>query len=176
MTIRAAKLDDRAAILEVVAAAFSRDGRDPQLEVEVVERTWAQGAGVRPIELVAVEQELIVGHVLAAAGSTDGCDALAVAPLAVAPGRQRAGIGTALMTELLARATQAGWSHVLLLGDPRYYGRNGFEPAATYGIRYPPVAPGDPAFQIRILDVGVTPSKGAFAYCWEQDVATRGNK
>jgi putative acetyltransferase len=49
-------------------------------------------------------------------------------PLAVAPGWQRRGIGTALVRDGLRRLREIGATQVLVLGDPAYYGRFGFRP------------------------------------------------
>ena len=92
---------------------------------------------------------------------------LGIAPLSVLPHRQRQGIGTALLTELLRRTDEEDWPLVVLLGDPRYYGRFGFEPAGPFGIVYPPVGADSPYFQVRWL-TRVDPSlHGQFRYCWE---------
>ena len=96
-----------------------------------------------------MEEGTIVGHVLAARGDLGGREVVAVAPLAVTPARQGFGIGTALMTELLRRADAAHLALILVLGDPGYYGRFGFEPSGPLGIRYPVVGEGDPHFQVR---------------------------
>jgi len=61
-------------------------------------------AAAPDLELVAVENNQVFGHVLAAPGDLAGQQALAVAPLSVHPNYQRQGIGSALMTELLDRA------------------------------------------------------------------------
>ncbi len=65
--------------------------------------------------------------------STSSGGFLALAPLAVLPERQGQGVGRALMEEGLRRVS----APVLVLGDPAYYGRFGFEPAAPRGITNP---------------------------------------
>jgi putative acetyltransferase len=61
--------------------------------------------------------------------------ALALAPLSVAPARQRTGVGSALVREALQRATAEGaWRAVFVLGEPRYYERFGFSAAAASGF------------------------------------------
>ena len=55
--------------------------------------------------------------------------ALQHGPLAVAPERQSRGIGRALMGRSLEMAAAAGHRIVLLVGDPAYYRRFGFQPA-----------------------------------------------
>ena len=57
------------------------------------------------------------------------------------PEAQGRGIGSALVAEALLRARAAGEAGVALLGDPGYYGRFGFEPAADFGLRFPFDAP-----------------------------------
>lgn len=167
VSIRATGTDERPAVVDLVRAAFSHDGRDGHEEVDIVERTWALGAEAKAIDLVAAEGEAIVGHVLAAVGQAGTDDLLAVAPLSVAPRRQNRGVGTALMTELLARADAAGWPGVVLLGDPAYYGRFGFEPARTVGVVYEPVGADSPYFQIRRLAAHHPSIGGTFTYSWE---------
>jgi putative acetyltransferase len=104
---------------------------------------------------------------MAATGDLSGQPALGVAPLSVAPGHQRRGVGSALVMELLRRVGAAGWGFVLLLGDPAYYSRFGFEPAATLGISYRPAGAGNPHFMVRRLTPLADDTGGEFRYCWE---------
>ena len=78
---------------------------------------------------------------------------LRFAPLSVAPGHQRQGIGTTLMRELILRADAQGWALIAVLGDPGYYQRFGFDPCGRLDIVYPPVGANDPHFQVRRLTV-----------------------
>jgi putative acetyltransferase len=165
--VRTATPGDSAGILEVVRDAFSSEDRDGREELDIVESTWELKATAHDLELVAVEDGAIVGHVLAARGDLGGREAVAVAPLAVLPSHQGAGIGSALMAELLRRAEAAEIPMVLVLGDPAYYGRFGFEPSGPIGISYRPAGAGNPHFQVRRL-AGYDPSdRGQFTYCWE---------
>ena len=132
-TIRTTGADDRQAVLAVVRGAFGAKGRDGEEEVAIVARTWALATGPEHLDLVAVDDGAVVAHALGAVGDLAGTGAVAVAPLCVAPSRQGEGIGSALMTELIARADTAGWPMLLLLGDPRFYQRFGFEPAGPSG-------------------------------------------
>jgi putative acetyltransferase len=52
----------------------------------------------------------------------------------VRPDRQRAGVGKALIGEGLRRLRSMGASGCVLLGDPAYYGRFGFE--NDHGLTY----------------------------------------
>ena len=165
-TIRSTQSNERDAVVAVVQAAFSSDGHDPQEEVDIVTETWARDAAPDGLDLVAVEDTAMVGYVLAARGRLSDTDVLGVAPLAVTPQRQHAGIGTALMTELIARADTNRWQLLLLLGDPPYYERFGFEPAANLGITYAALGGDDPHFQARKLARYESSLRGTFTYCW----------
>jgi predicted N-acetyltransferase YhbS len=168
VSVRRTAVPDRAEVIELVRAAFSDDTRDASEEVAIVTDTWALGNAVRPIDLVAIEDGVIVGHVLAAEGDLGGRSVIGVAPLAVAPAHQRRGIGSSLMRELLQLADHEGWPMALLLGDPAYYHRFGFEPTGPLDIVYPPVGEGNPHFQARCLSSYHSSCRGTFRYCWEQ--------
>ena len=158
---------DRQAVVQLVRSAFTDATRDGHEEVAITEQTWAQELGDDVIDLVAERDGARIGHVLAAPGDLGTTKLLAVAPLAVAPAHQRDGIGSVLMVELLRRAEEAAWPAVVLLGNPRYYGRFGFEPAGPTGVVYPPVDPELPHFQIRRLSRYTPTLRGSFVYCWE---------
>ena len=49
--------------------------------------------------------------------------------VSVKPSRQRAGIGGQLIRSGVDRAREAGWQGVLVVGDPKFYSRFGFDPA-----------------------------------------------
>lgn len=126
VTIRDERPGDAAAIRDLLVAAFAGPA-----EADLVERLRADGDVV--LELVAIAGDAVVGGVVFSrlAVTTVPERALVarvLAPLAVAPDRQRRGIGTALVREGLARLDAAGTDLVLVLGDPDYYGRFGFRP------------------------------------------------
>jgi putative acetyltransferase len=166
-SIRPTGVNDHEAVLAVVREAFARPGWDSEVETSIVARTWALGASPDGLDLVAIDDVAIVGHVLAAVGDLGGKPALGVAPLCVVPSRQSEGIGSALMGELIRRATAGGWPLLLLLGAPDYYQRFGFKPSGEFGIYYRPVGEGNPHFQVCPLTRLDPALRGEFTYCWE---------
>lgn len=82
----------------------------------------------------------------------DDAPALLLGPLAVDPALQHGGIGRALVEHSLDKATAMGHRIVVLVGDPVYYARFGFVPAAPYGIVMAGEDPG--RLQVRSLAAG----------------------
>lgn len=129
MRLRTARPDDEAAIAALLGAAFG--GAE---EVQLVERLRSSGEAA--VELVAEEDGEIVGQaMLSRMVKPEGW--LALAPVAVAPGRQGRGTGSALVRAAVAAARAGGWEAVAVVGDPGYYGSFGFSVAAARGLSSP---------------------------------------
>lgn len=125
-----AEAEDAAAIDELVAAAFGRPD-----EARLV-RDLGEG-GYLLCELVAKEGERLVGHIAFSLLPIEQQDAVirgvSLAPLAVCASHRHRGIGAALVREGLVRVHRLGADAVVVLGEPRYYGRFGF--SAELGAR-----------------------------------------
>ena len=63
-----------------------------------------------------------------------GLPGLMLGPVAVIPELRGRGIARALIRASLAHARAWQWQRVLLVGDPAYYGKLGFEMAAPHGL------------------------------------------
>jgi putative acetyltransferase len=130
--IRPEEPADAAAVRALLLASF-----EEPLEADLVD---ALRVNARPyIALVAVDGDDVVGHVAFTAVAFDPMRerpglALGLAPLAVAESHRHRGVGAALAEAGLAACREAGAFLVVTLGDPAYYGRFGFEPAAVLGL------------------------------------------
>jgi putative acetyltransferase len=153
MIVRHEKASDRAAAHALVEAAFGR--RD---EADLVDRLREDGSVV--LSLVAVDYNVIVGHILLTRMDAP-FTALGLAPLAVRPDRQRAGIGSQLVGAALDRVRAAGWQAVFVLGDPGYYRRFGFDPALARGFSSPYAGP---HLMVLALTGKLPVSAGAISY------------
>lgn len=167
ISIRATEPADHEAVLECVRAAFATRGRDGEEEVAIVRETWLRGDAAPGLDLVATSGAETVGHVLGGRGRLGAREVVGLAPLAVRPDFQRQGVGSSLVREFLARADELGRPLVVLLGNPAYYSRFGFEPAGPLGISYATFEPGDPHFQVARLGSYDPSWRGEFKYCWE---------
>jgi putative acetyltransferase len=144
--VRAAEPRDAAAIRAVHVAAFPTPG-----EADLVEALAREGDAI--ISLVAERDGEILGHVLlsrmAVSGGRRTYRALGLAPVAVLPGAQRKGVGSALVRTALNKAVVAGEELVFVLGDPAYYGRFGFAAACAAPFASPYAGPHLMALSLR---------------------------
>ncbi len=151
LVIRPERPSDRVAIARVVADAFGSSA-----EAELVERIRSSPEYVAEMALIAGLDGEVVGHVMisgAAVRNHAGEHPITMlSPLAVAPGHQGRGIGGALVRAVTCVADERGEPFVVLEGNPAYYARFGFEPAAAHGLSMPipEWAPSDAAQLLRL--------------------------
>lgn len=159
MIVRRETAADRAAVEAVVSAAF---GEDPP-EVGLLRALRADAGWIPALSLVALREDEVVGHVVCTRGWVGEFGGLGLGPISVLPTYQGQGVGSALMHAVIAAAEAMGEPLIALLGDPAFYGRFGFAPAAQAGIAAP-----DPAwgahFQARLLSDCPAGVGGTFRY------------
>lgn len=164
VTIRPERPAERAQIGDVLTAAFG----SPAVAA-LVEAIRASPCFLPHLSLVALLDGQVVGHVMISyAELHDGPARRQVAnlsPLAVHPQHQRAGIGSALVREVIARADELGEPLVVLEGAPGFYGRLGFEHSLRHGIEItlPTWAPPEAA-QVRVLRTHDPSIRGRVVY------------
>ena len=151
---------DHEAIWHVHERAFA-----PSIaEAKLVDELRAAGDLVPELCLVAEEGGEVVGHIAYSRARLDsGHEALALAPMAVLPERQRDGIGSALVRESLDRAADTEFPLVVVLGHPEYYPRFGFEPGAAHGVLDPYGVPPE-AWMVRPLPAYTPDARGLVTY------------
>jgi putative acetyltransferase len=141
---------DVPAIFAVHRACFPSDD-----EARLVDALRAAGRLV--VSLVAVVNEEIVGHVaFSPVTAEDGATGLGLAPLAVVKEHRQKGIGAHLVRTGLLACKTADYGWAVVLGDPDYYGRFGFEPASKFGLS--DEFRGGPHFQALELIAGQMPT------------------
>ena len=136
VTIRRESAADREAIARVNELAFARPN-----EARLVEGLRQSAHFIKELSLVATLGEDVVGHILFT-HVTVGRDekarpAISLAPMAVLPGHQRRGVGSALVRAGLEEARRLGHHVVIVLGHVDFYPRFGFVPASQAGIKAP---------------------------------------
>ena len=154
--IRSARLADHPAIAAVTDAAFGQPD-----EARLIERLRADGDVL--FELVAIEGDEVVGHILFSRLWADRIDMYAaLAPVSVRPGLQKWGHGSALIRSGLEYAREFGAHGVLVLGHPDYYPRFGFAAATAAQVTSP--YSGSPAFMALAIEPGAFDAPLSVAY------------
>ena len=154
MQIRTIHPTDYLAVDLLIRAAFTPTAFGYGNEAELVEKIRLSKEYIPELELVAVKNQMIVGHGLLSEVSLvhekDQTIGLVLAPLAISPDTQKQGIGSQLMHELEARAQQLNDPFISILGHPDYYAKFGYVPAEYYLVKVPFDVPTE-AFMIKSL-------------------------
>jgi len=142
--IEPAKPSDCEGIERVLQAAFD-DGSEAEL-VAVLRESEDLRVGC---SMVARADD-IVGYAAVSNATLVGSpnvELSVLGPVAVAPDRQNEGIGTTLVRTTIRACKRSGCDAVVLTGDPDFYDRFGFEPAAAFDLESDLDSPPD-AFQV----------------------------
>ena len=130
MEIREEAASDVDGVRAVVLAAFAPRTQEAALVDLLRER------GKASVSLVALDGA-VIGHVLfspvtiQSGGQRRG---VGMAPVSVLPAHQAHGIGSALIRRGLEACRERGFDFAVVLGNPRYYARFGFDTASKYGL------------------------------------------
>ena len=126
--------EQRLQVLALNRAAFNGDE-----EGRIIEALGRDGLIV--LSLVATEDTKVLGHILFSrlGVEVDGAKvrAVALAPMAVLPGHQSKGIGSALIRRGLELLPGLGIEAVILVGHVDFYPRFGFSPALASHLASP---------------------------------------
>ena len=165
-TVRTELPRDLDAVRVLLSLSFRREA-----EARLVDRLRA--AGKLSVALVAEDKERILGHIVFSKNvvSVEGVPAnlLVLAPIAVMPAFQRLGIGSALVSSGIERARAQSHAGVLVLGDPGFYARFGFVPAARFGLKSPVSAPAESFMAIELEPGSIAGLSGVVRYGHEYD-------
>ncbi len=159
MIIRDEVSADGPAIRAVVTRAFLDAPRSDGNEAGIVDRLRA--AGALRVSLVAQIDGRIVGHVAFSPVVIDERDDgrwFGLGPVAVVKEERRRGVGAVLIEAGLRRIADLGALGCVVLGDPRYYRRFGFE--SDPALRFAEV----PAKYVQRLVFSGEPPRGIVDY------------
>ncbi|MEM7708150.1 MAG: N-acetyltransferase [Pseudomonadota bacterium] len=151
--IRTAGEGDAEVVRQLHLSAF--DDSESQEVAELAARLLGEADSPETLNLLAVTDGTASGHVAFSKVSLSGSPELRasiLAPLGVAAGLQRSGIGSQLVRYGMQHLTDAGVALVFVYGDPGYYGRFDFssEVALTFEAPYPLQYPH--GWQARVID------------------------
>lgn len=134
MILRPEQPADQSAIHAVHTAAFGPGRVGPVAEALLWDLLLAAGDTIAELCFVCEVDSEVVAHAGVSRAHVDGRRVVALGPIGVLPAHQGLGLGSALVRNLLAAAEAHAEQAVILLGDPAFYGRFGFELTEPYGI------------------------------------------
>ena len=105
----------------------------------IVHKMRHNPAAIECLNYVCVDGGIICGHIFytktkVVSDSGQVFPVISFGPLSVLPDYQKKGIGSTLIRLTLDKAAKEGFSGVLIVGNPKYYHRFGFRPAADFKI------------------------------------------
>jgi len=126
MEIRDERPEDTPGIHQLTADAFTPKSFSDGTEPAIIDAL--RNAGDLTISLVAIKDNLLVGHVAFSpvVVCSDKSGWYGLGPVSVLPELQRQGIGSALINKGLRILRHQGATGCALIGDPNYYSRFGF--------------------------------------------------
>lgn len=146
--IRPEERADQRAIFDITQAAFDGKPYADGTEAPIIDQLRKDGD--LSISLVALVESDVVGHVAFSPATIGEASNswYGVGPVSVTPSLQRRGIGQVLMNSGLEKLRARNANGCVLIGDPNYYRRFGFE--GDCGLTYEGVA----ASNVQLLAFG----------------------
>ena len=134
MIFRPENSTDIPAIRSLVTAAFRDTPRSQGNEAEIVDALRIDG--VLTLSLVAEDEGKIVGHAAFSPVTVNAQEVcwFGLGPVAVLTAERRCGVGAALIETGLKHLEKLGARGCVVLGDPAYYRRFGFQ--SDPGLRF----------------------------------------
>lgn len=166
MLIRQETSKDYAAVYKLLKEAFASAEHKDGNEQDLVVALRNGDAFVPQLSLVAEVKGHIAGYILFTKAKVGDATVLVLAPLAVLPGFQKQGIGTALIQRGHQIAQELGYAYALVLGSETYYPRFGYRPAEELGVKPPAGIPKENFLAIQLCS-DAAPLHGSVVYAKE---------
>ena len=129
--IRNEEPNDINQVRRVVESAFPTDA-----ESQLVDALRANGKAI--VSLVVTQGKEVLVHILFSPVSTSPPSApkgMGLAPVTVDPNYQAQGIGSRPVQVVLQISKELGYDYCVVLGDPKYYRRFGFEKTSSLACK-----------------------------------------
>ncbi|KPB05959.1 GNAT family N-acetyltransferase [Bacillus sp. CHD6a] len=169
IAIRQERQEDYLNTEHVVKRAFEQAEYSDQKEHFLVQRLRKSEAFIPELSLVAVdENKEIVGHILLTrikiVDQNEENASLALAPVSVATAYQRKGVGSTLIREAIQKASELGYTSIIVLGHKDYYPKFGFKRADLWDISAPFPVASDSFMALELEEGALQHVKGMVVY------------
>ncbi|GAA3198214.1 GNAT family N-acetyltransferase [Lentilactobacillus kefiri] len=168
LLIRTIRQSDYSDVSDLIRTSFAKTPNGYRDESELVEKIREDKTYKKRLEVVAENNNQIVGHGLLSeikvVNGKQNHVGLCLAPLSVLPSFQKSGVGTAIINELDNRAIRLGYRFVSVTGWPDYYSKFKYKKASSYHIQ-PPFPVPDDVFMIKpLINGGLDGVSGTVKY------------
>lgn len=140
MVIRRERQEEFPQIYDLVKIAFQTAKVSNGKEQDFTDQLRSEDNYIPELALVAEEENKLIGHIMLTetyiVSGSDKFKSLLLAPISVVLDYRDKGVGSSLIKESFRLAKEMGYTSVLLVGDPAYYHRFGFQTAADFGIKH----------------------------------------
>lgn len=154
-------------VYDVVRLAFENAEHTDHNEHNLVNKLRDSDEFIKELSLVAERNGEIIGYTMFTKIKIGKHTSLALAPLAVLPEYHGMGVGKKLVLEGHKIANDLGYSSVVILGDPNYYSRFGYEAASKWGIKAPFEIPDENFMAVELIENGLKNISGEVIYAKE---------
>ncbi len=153
----------------IMSAVYTQNTSEGFNEWVLVEKIRESEYYINELSLVAEVNGMVVGHIMFSPmkiiGNLRAFDSLALAPLSVHKDFQKKGIGKALVKAGIEAVEKLGYKSVIVMGDPAYYTKLGFEKAAKYKIGTTEAFDDEYLFVLELANGSLTDVSGVVEYC-----------
>ena len=149
--------------------ALHKDSFEGELESILVAKLRSDESFDSSLSFVLKENNSLIGHVLFTKLLIKGPNqstttALALAPMAIRPDKQKQGFGKILLKEAIKRCAELGHGAIIVLGHPEYYPKFGFTPASKWNIKYPAEVPDEAFLALELIPGYLDNAQGCVEY------------
>ncbi len=168
INIRKEQSKDHLAVSNLIEKAFANEIYSDHKEQFLVDRLRKSNVFVPELSIIAETDNQVVGHILlteiSIINTHSSYSSLALAPVSVLPSFQKKEIGAKLIKYAHQKATELGFTSIILLGHPDYYPKFGYRPTTDFGIKLPFDVPKENCMAIELINNSLNKKQGTVLY------------
>ncbi len=157
-------------VKKVIKSAFNIEAENSEFnEWILVEKIRNSEYYINELSLVALIEGKVVGHILFTPmkinDENNSYDSLALGPVSVHKDFQNKGAGKQLIKSGIEKAKELGYKSIIVMGDPQYYTKFGFDLASKFQIGTTSDYNDEYLFALELLKGELCRVRGIIKYC-----------